>query len=234
MNAFFDSFTSPASLPFAVALTIVVVLFLLELVSAILGGTLLGAGSEGPDLDVDTDFDLSVEIDADVDLDFDADFDADVETGLDGGAVGGVFTWIGARDVPFLIWLVSFLTMFGLAGLAIQSILISVFGAPLPWVLAVPLAFVPALSATRIIANWVALLMPKTETTAMKARHLGGYHGKITQGSASRGKPAEVKITDRHGNVHYLRVEPLHDAETFAQGTEVTLIRKRGDKFFVI
>ena len=76
--------------------------------------------------------------------------------------------------------------------------------------------------------------MPKTETTAVRARHLGGYHGTITQGTASRGKPAEVKIKDRHGNIHYLRVEPLHDDDSFVQGTDVTLIRKRGDKFFVI
>ena len=92
----------------------------------------------------------------------------------------------------------------------------------------------PALAITRVIANWVALIMPKTETTAVRARHLGGYRGTITQGTASRGKPAEVKIKDRHGNIHYLRVEPLHDDDSFAQGADVTLIRKRGDKFFVI
>ena len=76
--------------------------------------------------------------------------------------------------------------------------------------------------------------MPKTETTAIRARHLGGCHGTVTQGTASRGKPAEVKIKDRHGNIHYMRVEPLHDEETFVQGSDVTLIRKRGDRFFVI
>ena len=56
----------------------------------------------------------------------------------------------------------------------------------------------------------------------------------ITQGAASRGKPAEAKIKDRFGNIHYLRVEPLADDAIFAQGSDVTLIRKRGDKFFVI
>lgn len=234
MNEIFDIFTTPASQPFAIALTVVVALFVLELLSAILGGTILGAGSDGPDIDVDADFDLSVEMDGDFDLDLDADMDADLDAGIEGGATGGLFTWIGARDVPFLIWLVSFLTMFGLSGLLLQSLTVQIFGAPLPMSLAVLAAFVPALGATRIIANWVALLMPKTETTALKARHLGGYHGKVTQGTARRGKPAEVKITDRHGNVHYLRVEPLHDEAEFTQGSDVTLIRKRGDKFFVI
>lgn len=68
----------------------------------------------------------------------------------------------------------------------------------------------------------------------MRTRFLGGHRGTITQGTASRGKPAEAKIKDRHNNMHYLRVEPLEDDATFPQGSDVTLIRKRGDKFFVI
>ena len=124
--------------------------------------------------------------------------------------------------------------MFGLAGLILQSVSNALIGGMLSPLVAMVIVFMPALAVTRIIANWVALIMPKTETTALRARHLGGYHGTITQGTASRGKPAEVKIKDRHDNIHYLRVEPLHDDVSFPQGAEVTLIRKRGDKFFVI
>lgn len=223
-----DQFTSPASLPFAIALTIVAALFVLEILSALIGGSILGVGSDAPDVDIDTDFDLSFAADADASIDSAAD-------ALDAGETsGGIFTWIGARDVPFLIWLVSFLTMFGMIGLILQSLTASVIGAPLPASIAMMITFVPTLAVTRIIANWVALIMPKTETTAMKARHLGGAHGTITQGTAARGKPAEVKIKDRHNNIHYLRVEPLHDDDTFAVGSDVTLIRKRGDQFFVI
>lgn len=155
--------------------------------------------------------------------------------GIDGPSGPSAFlSWIGARDVPCLIWLVSFLTMFGLFGLIIQSIALTVLGAPLFTLLAVLVAIMPALAITRVIANWVALIMPKTETSAMRTRFLGGHSGTITQGTASRGKPAEAKIKDRHGNMHYLRVEPLNDDGIFPQGSDVTVIRKRGDKFFVI
>ncbi|WP_420013103.1 YqiJ family protein [Tateyamaria sp.] len=224
-----ELFTSPASLPFAIALTVVAGLFVLEIMSALIGGSILGVGSDAPDLDVDVDFDLSADLDG-------AEIEVDPGTeAIDTGASsGGVFTWIGARDVPFLIWLVSFLTMFGLIGLMLQSAVNGLIGAALPAALAAILAAVPALAVTRIIANWVALIMPKTETTALKARHMGGYRGTITQGTAARGKPAEVKIKDRHDNTHYLRVEPLHDGDVFPVGSDVTLIRKRGDKFFVI
>lgn len=223
--------TSAGAVPFSIALAVVLGLFLLEIVTALLGGSLLGMGTDAPDIDADLDFDFSGDIEAGVDM---ADgFDgADVPDA--DGTNAGLFTWIGARDVPILIWLVSFLTMFGLFGLILQSVASNLMEAQLTAVLAVAIVFIPALAVTRVIANWVALLMPKTETTALRARHLGGYHGIITQGTASRGKPAEVKIKDRHGNVHYLRVEPLNDDDSFAKGADVTLIRKRGDKFFVI
>jgi len=220
--------TAPGMAPFAIALTVVGLLFALEILSALLGGSILSFGTDAPDIDIDTDFDLSIDADAA----FDAAEGAEaLETSE---ATGGLFTWMGARDVPFLIWLVSFLTMFGLSGLIIQSAISGIIGTTLPAGAASLVAIVPALAVTRVIANWVALIMPKTETTAMRARHLGGHRGTITQGTAARGRPAEVKIKDRHGNTHYLRVEPLHDDETFAKGSDVTLIRKRGDRFFVI
>lgn len=226
----YELLTSPNTLPFSVALAVVLGLFLLEVLSALVGGSILGVGTDAPDVDVELDFDLSTAIDAGIDL-------AD---GLDGAEApeavtsGGVFTWIGARDVPFLIWLVSFLTMFGLFGLILQSVSNGWLGTELYSLIAAAVVFIPALSVTRIIANWVALLMPKTETTALRARHLGGCNGTITQGTASRGKPAEVKIKDRHNNIHYLRVEPLMEEDVFPEGSDVTLIRKRGDKFYVI
>jgi hypothetical protein len=220
----YDLITSPNTIPFAISLAVVLGLFIIELISALLGGSILGLGADAPDIDADFDFDLTGEVDASVDT---------VE-GIEADTSDGIFTWIGARDVPFLIWLVSFLTMFGLYGFILQSFLTGLIGLQLPASLASLVVFVPALATTRIVANWVALLMPKTESTAMKMRHLGGARGIITQGTAARGKPAEVKIKDRHDNIHYLRVEPLHDTDSFPQGSEVTVIRKRGDKFFVI
>jgi hypothetical protein len=224
-------FLAPEALPFSIALAVVVGLFILEIIGSLLGATVLGLGGEGPDLDIDAEFDLSVDIDIDAP---DLDMDVVADIGDAPTTPAGLLGWLGARDVPFLIWLVSFLTLFGLSGLVVQSIATRAIGIPLFTWLAVAIALVPAITVTRIIANWVALIMPKTETSAMRTRFLGGSRGTITQGTAMRGKPAEVKIKDRHGNIHYLRVEPLDDDGVFPEGSDVTLIRKRGDRFFVI
>lgn len=237
MSSLFDVFLTPQSFPFAVALAIVAGLFVIELVTALLGGTVLGSSGDGPDLDLDADFDFSAEIEAGIDLDS-LDLDADIdgpEIDIDGSATSaGLMTWIGAQNVPFLIWLVSFLTMFGLLGLILQQTLMGLVSFALPAALAVLVVIVPAVFLTRIIASWVAVIMPKTETTATPIRALGGCHGTITQGTATRGKTAEVKIKDRHDNIHYLRVEPLRDDAVFPQGSFVVLVRKSGDKFYVI
>lgn len=158
-----DIFTASGSAPFAISLAFVAGLFALELASAILGGSILGVGADSPDADIDTDFDFSIETDTDIGVGADGD-----PSGLNATS-SGIFTWIGARDVPFLIWLASFLTMFGLFGLIVQNMANGIFATTLPALIAVALVFMPALAITRIIANWVALIMPKTETTAMRA-----------------------------------------------------------------
>lgn len=221
-----DLFLAAQSLPFASALAVVFGLFLLEILSLLLGSTVLGFGGETLDIDADmeADFDLSSDLDADA---------PDIgDAGVN--SPSGLLGWLGIRDVPFLIWLVCFLTMFGLSGLILQSAITGVLGAPLPALIASGIALVPAATLTRFLTGWVAALMPKTETSAMRKRFLGGHRGVISQGTATRGKPAEAKIKDRFGNTHYLRVEPLYDADVFPQGTDITLIRKRGDQFFVI
>ena len=52
--------------------------------------------------------------------------------------------------------------------------------------------------------------------------------------TTARGRPAEVRVSDRFGNTHYLRAEPLRDDVSIAQGTEVIVLRQRYDEGYRI
>lgn len=209
-----DILLSAHMMPFTLALGLVFGLLLLELTAALMGGSLMGA---------DTDADLDLDVDADLDVDLDPDLEADVDT-LDTNP--GALAWLGIGRVPFMIWLATLLMSFGLIGLTLQSILMQSLGFALPAGLAALVVAPAGLWTTRQFSGAVARLLPKTESSAISKNHLGRRRGIISQGTAARGKPAEVRVLDRHGNTHYLRAEPLRDDQVFAQGTEVLVMRK--------
>ncbi|MEM8800628.1 MAG: hypothetical protein AAGF15_11180, partial [Pseudomonadota bacterium] len=108
------AFLTPEAFPFSIALCVVLGLFILEIISLILGGSIMAIGSDAPDIDVDLDADFDIDLDTDIDTDIDAglDIEADLSTDTD-IAPSGLLGWLGITEVPFLIWLVSFLTIFG-------------------------------------------------------------------------------------------------------------------------
>ena len=160
-----------------------------------------------------------------------AEVDADGAE-LDGGS--GPAAWLGLDEAPAMVWLAAALLGFGAAGLAVQAAAEAV-AAPLPgWLAAVPAA-VAALAFARTFGRALARLIPGTESSAQTARQLARRPGRVTQGTALRGRSAEVRVTDRHGNIHYLRAEPLRDEDVIPQGSDVIVLRDpRGDGYRLI
>ena len=233
----FDLYLTGGYVPFTIALALLFALLALELLLAIIGVSLLGMGA---DADIDVDFDtpdfgdLEVDIgDVDLgdfdmaDLDVDMDADADVETGAP-DLIMGPAAWLGMGKTPMLIWLAAVLLGFGVTGLIIQSVAGTVFG-PFPASVAAIPAAIAAIWFARTFGAVFARLLPKTETTALSERHLGRRTGVVTTGTAKRGSPAEVRVTDQHGNMHYLRGEPVRDDEEIQAGTKVLVLRHRYD-----
>ncbi|MEP6064923.1 MAG: OB-fold-containig protein [Paracoccaceae bacterium] len=218
---------APYMTPFSISLGLLFGLMALELIFALLGGSILGLGGDvDVDLDLDADVDIGPDIDVGPELDIeglDAGDTAEVETDI---ASTGIAGWLGMGQVPFLIWLGAFLLAFGLGGLILQSVLLNSVGFTLPAGLAALAVFVPALGFARRFSRVFARLLPKTESSAMSENHLGRRRGIVSQGTAARGRPAEVRVFDRHGNTHYLRAEPLRDDQEFPAGTEVLVLRK--------
>lgn len=233
----FTQLLTEAYFPFSISLGLFLGLLILELIFALLGGTLLGLGGDnidldGPDLDTPELGDLDLDL-GDVDIDSlelasfeDIDAPAVTDTGLS--------AWLGFGRMPALIWLGTVLAGFGLAGITLQQVMAAVFTTALPaWLAALPAAIGSLWFAGRFGAVF-ARLLPKDETQSVSERHLGRRKGVVSQGTAARGRPAEVRVSDRFGNTHYLRAEPLRDNVSIAQGTEVIVLRQRYDEGYRI
>lgn len=142
---------------------------------------------------------------------------------------GDLLDWLGVGRVPLLMLLVVFLALFGLAGLAIQQ-----FAGPLSLWIAVPGAAAAALPLTGLGARGLARIMPGDETTAVSLDELVGRRGTITIGTARRGSPAQARVADVHGQVHYVMVEPYDDDHSIGQGETVRLDRREGNIFIAV
>ncbi|WP_127105855.1 OB-fold-containig protein [Pararhodobacter zhoushanensis] len=199
--------------PFSVALALLVGLLALELALSLVGGSIFAGGAEldAPELDLP---------------DLDApDLSPDGFGHGEPADVSGVSSVLGLGKTPFMIWLASALLGFGVSGVLLQSVLLSTLGSALPgWLAAIP-ALVAGGAFARGFGGFFARLIPQDETQSVSEATLGRRRGVITQGTAERGRPAEVRVTDRHGNPHYLRAEPLEDGARLVQGSTVLVLR---------
>lgn len=210
--------------PFTLALGLLAGLLGLELAALALGGSVLGSDGgvevEGatPDLPLPPDL-------AQMDL---AGIQAtDLAPPAPTPTPTGLGAALGLGRVPFLIWLAAALAAFGLVGYGIQSLAARALGAPLSLWLAVPPAALLALGFARAYGGALARLIPGTETTVRSLAMLHAKRGVVSQGTARAGLPAEVRVTDGYGNLHYVRAEPLLTGATIPQGAPVLLLHVR-------
>jgi hypothetical protein len=161
--------------------------------------------------------------------------DFDTAEGIDAGGFGEALTaLLGLGRVPLLIWLASLLFIFGSIGLIGQAWIASLFGAPLSAGWAMLAAGGAALPLNSLAARPLGAVMPKDETTAITLDDLVRRDAEIQIGTARAGSPARAKVIDRHGQAHFVMVEP-HDAATqFTAGDTVLLLRREGQTFYGI
>jgi len=208
----------PALMPFSIALSIMALLAALEILGLLFG---TGFSSLFDSVAPDVDFDL--------DLDIDADVDGPDMPDLDGaGPLAQFLSWLSVGKVPILVLLVAFLTSFGLIGLVGQNVVKSFTGVYLHGAIAAGLALIPTLPVTRFLGHGIARIMPKEETDAVSRKTFVGKVATIIRGEAKLGKPAEAKLKDNVGTVHYVLVEPDNETDAFTMGDEVILVEQAG------
>lgn len=222
---------SEANRPFAVAIGVMLSITVLEIFLAMGGLGMMGA------LDnlVPDDFDLDVgDVDAGIDVDMDADVDIDADVGGGANFLHMVLGFFGIGRVPLLVVIVSFLASFGLAGYLTQGFVHGVTGFYLPGLLASVPAFLGGSFVTRRIALLVGRLIPDVETDAVDSGSFIGRTAVLTLGDATKGKPAQGKLKDQNGQIHYLMIEPDQADKSFRQGDEVLLVGRQGSIFKAI
>jgi hypothetical protein len=161
--------------------------------------------------------------------DFDTELDVDTEYSL-----SKFFGWIRLKQVPILMLFVIFLTSFGLIGLLIQATLFNIIGILwLQYLVVIP-AFIFAIISLRIFGGLIAKLLPKDETSSISNNDLIGHIAIITLGKAIKGSPAEAKVKDQSGQVHYFMVEPENENDIFLQGEKVLISGQNEKLFFAI
>lgn len=213
----------PDSFPFAVALTLVAALLIIELVTLFLGQTLSGM--------VDNllpDFELG-----DVELDADLDGEVSVDTGptTSFSPVSSFLTWLRFDQVPALVILIVLTTVYGLLGLAIQSLTQKYYGAPIDPLIASVFALFAALPVSKPALELLARLLPRDETEAVSSSSFIGERAQLVHGAARYGVAAQARLRDEYGQAHYVMVEPVDEDEEFPAGSTVLLLSRDGARF---
>ena len=156
------------------------------------------------------------------------DLDVDTDVPLSSGGLSAVLGWLYLHRLPFLVWLLLFLTSFAMAGLTVNYMFV------LPTLLSFPIALVIAIVNCRILGKKIAMVMPKNESSAISSHSFSGKVATITVGKASKGNAAEAVLHDEFKQKHYLLVEPELQDQEFVQGTQVVLIEKLQNSWLAI
>ena len=159
----------------------------------------------------------------------------DLDAGVGADADGTFLDWLGlGGEVPILIWLTALLGCFTLAGVAIQQLATAIGGAPFIWPIAAGGAAVAGGLLNTVAVRGLARIMPGFESSAISTDDLLRQRGKVLEGQAQRGRPARVKVVDRHGQAHVIMVEPHDDADTLVSGATVLIVRRDGALFYAL
>jgi hypothetical protein len=142
--------------------------------------------------------------------------------------------WLHFGTVPVLMLLAVWLLSFGFIGLAGQMVLRNTLGFMLPGWLAALAVLPVTLPCVRVGGSILAKVMPRDETQSVSAQSFIGQVATIVLGTARVASPAQARLRDKHGQSHYVMVEPDEAGEEFDAGDSVLLVAQAGATYRVI
>jgi hypothetical protein len=219
----FSFLVAKENLPFAVALTVMLFISLIEFLTTIMGMGLSHILDNILHFHPET-FDISHDIHHDISHDTDAHDFVPVFTKFLG--------WIRYGHIPLLIVFITFLMFFSIIGF-VEQLIASRISDLLPSYIAIWPALFITIPLVRISSLLLGKFLIKDETTSVSLNTFIGKKAIITIGIACKDKPAEAKLVDEFKQTHYVMVEPI-DNVTFSSGTEVLIIEKKADHLFLV
>ena len=199
-----ELFTEPSNIVFSISLSLMLMFAALECILLFLGG-----GSQSV-------FDQLLPEDTSL---------SELHPAQDPSLFTKVFDWLYLGKLPIFIWLIIFLSTYGLSGLILQGLFERITGYLLSGWLISPACLFLCMPIVRFNAKMAEKIMPKEETTAIHIEELIGRTGTIILGDARINSPAQAKVQDQFGQTHYVLVEPAAD-EVLPQGQNVVLVEK--------
>jgi hypothetical protein len=139
------------------------------------------------------------------------------------GHLNQFFHYLNFGRVPALVVLCLIAGSFGLSGILIQHLSISLLQFPLPDFLLVPVCLIFSGVCTHYTGRLLGRWLPGDETTAITEDDFIGEMAIITGQHATAQRPCEGKFKDKFGQMHYLLLEP-EDGKAFKKGDKVLII----------
>ncbi|MGB5887730.1 MAG: YqiJ family protein [Acinetobacter venetianus] len=201
-----DLLIHPSNIVFSIALLLCLFIGMLEVILLLFGGSSSFIDQFLPDNLTDVDH-------------------ADVSIDQPENLFTQLLEWLYLGKVPLLAWLIIFLTVYALTGLIIQDIFFNITEHYLSaWIIA-PACLFLSMPIVRFSAALISKIIPKDETTAIHTDDLIGRTAHIVLGEARPNSPAQAKVKDQFGQIHYVLVEPEQDI-VFQQGQDVILTQR--------
>jgi hypothetical protein len=154
------------------------------------------------------------------------DFELNISGSDNVFALSRFFAWMRIKKVPILMLVIIFLASFSIIGLFLQGLLLNLTGVLWSQYIILFPALTFSIYSVRICGGFISIVLPKDETSSISEDDLVGHIATITLGSASINSPAEAKTKDKHGQTHYLMIEPDEENIQFHQGEDILILGK--------
>lgn len=204
MSAIGDILLAPDVRPFAVAAAIMIALGGIEILSMLVGFSISELFGK----------DFAVEADTD-------------------SILGGLFLWVNAGRLPFLILLILALGAFSIAGFLLQAIMHTA-GAAMPASIAALVAAACSVPVIRTTSRGLSRIIPRDETYAVSDADFVGQVAVVSVGPLDQGLPGRVRLKDVFGNWHTVSARANSNSQSLPVGASVLLVDRDTKSFIAI